>query len=168
MKLYLIHLAVMAALSAPLGATEQTTPGVGLACAGTCAGTSIGIADGTKKCSDLTQAEINALAEQACRETSKDDARSNANDSCDDGTGTCLCTGGKFAESGTTKVDVGGKCRVSCTLTYRGDCNTVAVPVEVVAALPESLSTKERAACRGRQASRAGVSAPTSISEHLD
>ena len=130
MKTFALLVSVLMILVGGLWTTPvEALPG--LACGGTCAGISTGFSLGTKKCADLTAAELAALKQSACAKTSKDDARSTANDSCDDGTGTCLCTGGAFSDPSSTSGDKNGKCEVACAVAYQGSCNVVAIPAPV-------------------------------------
>ncbi|MCG8463021.1 MAG: hypothetical protein MI919_42595 [Holophagales bacterium] len=145
MHTWILQIATVVTLAMPT-AGDPAEVGVGLGCAGGCAGASIGYSIGTKKCADMTAAEITALKQAACAKTSKDDARSNANETCDDGSGTCLCAGGAFTAPKTNTGDKNGKCEANCGISYQGNCKVVPVPVEAavgpvpVAAVPSFCS----------------------------
>jgi hypothetical protein len=98
------------------------------ACGGDCNGSSTGSKTSTKACEDLTDAEKQTLTDDACGQTSKANARRNANDDCldKDTSGNCLCTNGQFSgPSGTPFNNGDGLCQVICVLSYTGTCNTV-------------------------------------------
>lgn len=98
------------------------------ACSGPCVGYSLGFAFSPHKCEDLTPTALQELKDSACEESTKDDARSKANDQCKDGSGNCLCAGGSFSGPHASANTIFSSCYATCETTYLGSCQIVRMP----------------------------------------